>query len=57
MICPFCGNYFTVVQDSREIENGTVRKRRRKCTKCGKAFQTHEMRVEHDDKRISKANI
>ena len=54
MICPFCGNYFTVVQDSRESEDGTVRRRRRKCTKCGKGFATHEMRVEHDDKRVTK---
>ena len=51
MICPFCGNYFTVVQDSREIENGTVRKRRRKCTKCGKGFTTHEEIVETSKKK------
>ena len=54
MICPFCGNYFTVVQHTQEIENGKVRKRRRKCTKCGKGFVTHETRVEYDDKRVTK---
>ena len=57
MVCPFCGNYFTIVQGTQEIENGRVRRRRRKCPKCGKGFYTLEKRVEHDDKRISKANI
>lgn len=25
MKCPFCNNYFTIVENSREIENGTKR--------------------------------
>ena len=54
MICPFCGNYFTIVQGTQEIENGRVRRRRRKCPKCGKGFYTLEKMVEHDDKRIRK---
>lgn len=50
MKCPFCNNYFTVVEDSREIENGTKTRRKRKCTKCEKKFVTHEEKVETSKK-------
>jgi len=46
MICPFCDNYFTVVIDSREAENGTKTKRKRKCLKCEKKFITYEAKEE-----------
>ncbi len=42
MKCPFCDNYFTIVIDSREVEDGTKTKRKRKCTKCEKKFTTYE---------------
>ena len=45
MKCPFCGFGETKVLDSREIENGSVVRRRRECPKCGRRFTTYE-RVE-----------
>jgi len=43
MKCPYCNYHDTKVLDTREIE--TVVKRRRKCLKCEKRFNTFE-RVE-----------
>lgn len=51
MKCPFCNNYFTIVEDSREVENGTKTRRKRKCTKCEKKFVTLEEKVETSAKR------
>ena len=42
MKCPFCGFDDTKVVDSREIEDGTVVRRRRECPKCGNRFTTYE---------------
>jgi transcriptional repressor NrdR len=50
MKCPYCNNYFTIVEDSREIEDGTKTKRKRKCTKCDKKFTTHEVKVNEQKK-------
>ncbi len=46
MKCPFCNNYFTTVIDSREVEDGTKTKRKRKCTKCENKFITYEVKEE-----------
>ena len=53
MICPFCSNVRTRVVDKREIGAGTVTRRRRECSKCGKRFTTYE-RVEPLDLYIIK---
>ncbi|RLG17745.1 transcriptional regulator NrdR [Nanoarchaeota archaeon] len=45
MKCPFCGSFDTQVVDSREVEEGTVVRRRRECAECKKRFTTYE-RVE-----------
>lgn len=42
MKCPFCGNNNTQVIDSREIEQGMMVRRRRKCNHCGMRFTTYE---------------
>ncbi len=42
MRCPFCGFEDTKVIDSREIEDGTVVRRRRECPKCKNRFTTYE---------------
>jgi transcriptional repressor NrdR len=41
MKCAYCGNLETKVVDSRDTEEGLVR-RRRECEKCGKRFTTYE---------------
>ena len=45
MKCPFCPNSDTAVVDSREADEGTVIRRRRRCLSCDKRFTTYE-RVE-----------
>ena len=42
MKCPFCANAETDVLESRIVEDGSVIRRRRKCSKCGKRFTTYE---------------
>ncbi len=42
MICPFCSDIRTRVVDKREISKGTVTRRRRECSECGKRFTTYE---------------
>lgn len=41
MKCPFCGESETSVLESRIVEDGSIR-RRRKCAKCDKRFTTVE---------------
>lgn len=41
MKCPYCANLETKVVDSRDSEEGWVR-RRRECEKCSKRFTTYE---------------
>ena len=42
MRCPFCGNAEDRVVDSREGREGTVIRRRRECTRCGRRFTSYE---------------
>lgn len=42
MRCPFCGFEDTQVKDSRPVEDGSVIRRRRQCSKCGARFTTLE---------------
>lgn len=45
MKCPFCRANNDKVIDSREVTNGLVIRRRRKCLKCNRKFTTKEMLV------------
>jgi len=40
--CPFCNNEDTKVLDSRQVEEGTVVRRRRECDSCLRRFTTYE---------------
>jgi len=42
MKCPFCGAEDTSVIDSRENDEGTRIRRRRRCMACAKRFTTYE---------------
>lgn len=42
MKCVFCGCIDSKVIDSRSNEDGTIIRRRRECTNCGKRFTTYE---------------
>ena len=42
MKCMFCGCLDSKVIDSRSAEDGTIIRRRRECTNCGKRFTTYE---------------
>ncbi|MBI5938226.1 MAG: transcriptional repressor NrdR [Betaproteobacteria bacterium] len=42
MKCPFCGATDTQVVETRESEDGTSIRRRRRCTTCDKRFTTYE---------------
>lgn len=42
MHCPFCGNEDTKVLDSRQVEEGSVVRRRRECDHCSRRFTTFE---------------
>ena len=46
MKCPFCFAVDSKVVDSRPTDEGTMIRRRRECTHCGKRFTTYE-KVEH----------
>ncbi len=45
MKCPFCQHQESSVLESRDSEDGTVTRRRRECSHCGKRFTSYE-RVE-----------
>ncbi len=42
MKCPYCENQDTKVIDSRPTEEGSVIRRRRECSDCGRRFTTYE---------------
>lgn len=42
MKCPYCAHADTQVIDSRELEEGTVTRRRRRCSQCNTRFTTYE---------------
>ncbi|MFC4487795.1 MULTISPECIES: transcriptional regulator NrdR [Tepidiphilus] len=42
MKCPFCGDTDTQVLDTREGEDGSVVRRRRRCANCQRRFTTYE---------------
>ncbi len=42
MKCMYCGCPDSKVVDSRSAEDGTIIRRRRECTNCGKRFTTYE---------------
>jgi transcriptional repressor NrdR len=45
MRCPYCRHADSRVVDSREAEDGTLIRRRRSCTECGRRFTTVEEAV------------
>ncbi|MSS74361.1 transcriptional repressor NrdR [Candidatus Pacearchaeota archaeon] len=53
MQCPFCSHSETKVNDKRDVESLT--RRRRECLKCEKRFSTHE-RVEWGGLTVLKKN-
>lgn len=42
MKCPYCAHHDTQVVDSRELEEGAVTRRRRRCPACRQRFTTYE---------------
>lgn len=42
MKCPFCGDADTQVLDTRESDDGSVVRRRRRCANCQRRFTTYE---------------
>jgi transcriptional repressor NrdR len=42
MKCPFCGDADTQVLDTRESDDGSVVRRRRRCARCQRRFTTYE---------------
>ena len=42
MRCPYCAQQDTQVIDSRELEDGIVTRRRRRCVSCQNRFTTYE---------------
>ena len=55
MRCPFCGNVYTQVKDSRPAEDHVAIRRRRFCPACGGRFTTYE-RVQLRDLVVVKSN-
>ncbi|MBO7344962.1 MAG: transcriptional repressor NrdR [Clostridia bacterium] len=55
MKCMFCGCFDSKVIDSRAAEDGTIIRRRRECTNCGKRFTTYET-VENTPIFVIKTN-
>jgi transcriptional repressor NrdR len=53
MNCPYCFGNDTIVIDSRDSEEGTTIRRRRKCEDCERRFTTYE-RVEGLDLKVVK---
>ncbi|MBR2299624.1 MAG: transcriptional repressor NrdR [Alphaproteobacteria bacterium] len=54
MKCPFCGFEDTIVKDSRNSDDNSIR-RRRECPECGSRFTTFE-RVQLRDLTVVKKN-
>lgn len=42
MYCPYCGEEYSVVKETRIIDTKKTRRRRRECLHCGKLFTTYE---------------
>ncbi len=42
MKCPFCGHDDTAVLETRDADEGTVLRRRRRCAACERRFTTYE---------------
>ena len=42
MKCPYCAAATTKVLDTRDSEDRSVTRRRRRCSKCGARFTTYE---------------
>lgn len=42
MKCPYCGHDDTAVLETREADEGSVTRRRRRCAACDKRFTTYE---------------
>lgn len=55
MKCMYCGCLDSKVIDSRSAEDGTIIRRRRECTACGKRFTTYET-VENTPIFVIKSN-
>ncbi len=53
MQCPFCSHSETKVNDKRDIDS--ITRRRRECLKCEKRFSTHE-RIEWSGLTVLKKN-
>ncbi len=53
MQCPFCSHSETKVNDKRDIDS--ITRRRRECLKCEKRFSTHE-RIEWSGLTVQKKN-
>lgn len=51
MICPECGCYDSTVIDSRQNDDGLIR-RRRKCLICGKRYSTLELSAIRYEKMV-----
>jgi len=54
MKCPFCGFEDTIVKDSRNSDDNSIR-RRRECPECGSRFTTFE-RIQLRDLTVVKKN-
>jgi transcriptional repressor NrdR len=55
MRCPFCDHADTQVIETREVDDGDVLRRRRRCAHCDKRFTTYE-RVELSLPAVVKKN-
>ncbi len=55
MKCMYCGCIDSKVIDSRSADDGTIIRRRRECTRCGKRFTTYET-VENTPIFVVKSN-
>ncbi|MBI5574717.1 MAG: transcriptional repressor NrdR [Elusimicrobia bacterium] len=55
MRCPFCGWNRCEVSDTRHIEDSSIIKRRRACSRCKKRFTTYE-RVEIPALTVTKSD-
>ena len=55
MRCPFCGANKCRVSDTRHVENSSIIKRRRECSRCKKRFTTFE-RVEISPLTVIKSD-
>lgn len=51
MICPICKCYDSAVLDSRQNDDGMIR-RRRKCLNCGNRYSTLELSATRYEKMV-----